>query len=26
MNIETSDGRMNNSTIDGLRVNRSFTT
>jgi len=25
MNIETSDGRMNNSTIDGLRVNRSFT-
>lgn len=25
MNIETSDGRMNNSTIDGVRVNRSFT-
>jgi hypothetical protein len=25
MNIETNDGRMNNSTIDGLRVNRSFT-
>lgn len=25
MNIETSDGPMNNSTIDGLRVNRSFT-